>query len=176
MWYQHGKGSKHKTREHDLKLSSCILEGYFARLSFSLIFFLFFFFSGRNVIASGQLQFGKMIVARIQSAEQTARKLLYRKLFGITGDHRKNMNQQCHSLAKSDHWNRIMDSNINCIASVFHSTHLFCCSNGFSLGYSPPETCGLHTETPKDQRCKTHTIQGMVEQIEIASCESPWEY
>lgn len=90
----------------------------------------------------------------------------------ITGDHRKNMNQQCHSLAKSGHQSRIIDSNMNCTASVFHSTHIFCCSNGFSLGNCPPETCVLLAEAPEDLRSKIQNVQGKLEQIGIANCES----
>lgn len=143
------------------------MEGYFVSFLFCL-----FVLCGGKVIPRGHLQFGKMMVAQTQSAEQTARKLLCRKIFGITGDHRKNMNQQRHSLAKSDHRNRIIDSNINCIAAVLHSTHLFCYSNGFSFGYCPPETSGLLTETLKDQKSKIHNTQETTEQIEVANSES----
>lgn len=51
-----------------------------------------------NGIPHSQLQLAKKImVTQIQAGEQPAKN---RQICGITVDHRKNMNQQCHSLAK----------------------------------------------------------------------------
>lgn len=84
-----------------------------------------------------------------------------------SGSQKEHESTVSFSGKRGGHQSRIIDNSINCTASVFPTIHPFCCSNGFSFGYCPPETHGLLAEFPEDQGSKIHNLQGMAEQIGV---------